>query len=206
MLAIFFQQSINDAGLQVMGIFLAIIGLAMFLDGLRVSVMPMAELMGEGLPQKLHVTLVLLVAGFMGILVTYAEPAIAALRPLATLVDPARAPYLYFVMNQQQELMVFAIGLGVGVAAIVGTLRFIMDWNLKPLIYLTLAPTIGCACYMQWGNPDLAPIVGMVRCVCSLNVTPPPLRSRLLAASALLPLTAPTPAPPLFYRLGTVVA
>lgn len=38
-LAIFFQQSINDAGLQVMGLVLAIIGLTMFLDGLRVSVM-----------------------------------------------------------------------------------------------------------------------------------------------------------------------
>jgi len=38
-LGIFFQQTINDAGLQVMGLFLAIIGLTMFLDGLRVAVM-----------------------------------------------------------------------------------------------------------------------------------------------------------------------
>ena len=38
-LAAFFQQSINQAGLQVMGLFLAIIGLTLFLDGLRVAIM-----------------------------------------------------------------------------------------------------------------------------------------------------------------------
>jgi hypothetical protein len=64
--------------------------------------MPLAEVVGEELPQKLHVSLVLLIAGFIGILVTYAEPAIASLRPLALLVDPIQAPYLYFVMNNQQ--------------------------------------------------------------------------------------------------------
>lgn len=39
MLAIFFQQGIQQAGLQVMGLFLAIIGLTLFLDGLRVAIM-----------------------------------------------------------------------------------------------------------------------------------------------------------------------
>lgn len=160
-LGIFFQMTIEQAGLQVMGLFLAIIGLTCFLDGLRVAVMPMAELVGQELPQRLHLVFVLLVAGCLGILVTYAEPAIAALRPLAELVDPLEAPYLYFLMNEQQELMVFAIGAGVGVAAIIGTLRFIRNWSLKPLIYITLAPTVGLACYMQWGNPNLAPLIGV---------------------------------------------
>jgi hypothetical protein len=43
-------------------------------------------------------------------------------------VDPGRAPYLYYAMNQQVEILVLCIGLGVGVAAVIGTLRFIMDW------------------------------------------------------------------------------
>ena len=34
-LGIFYQQTIVDPGLQVMGMFLAILGLTMFLDGLR---------------------------------------------------------------------------------------------------------------------------------------------------------------------------
>lgn len=42
----------------------------------------------------------------LGVLVTYAEPAIAAVRPLAALVDPQSAPYLYYILNQQQEITV----------------------------------------------------------------------------------------------------
>lgn len=178
-----------------------------------------------------------------------AEPAISALRPLASLVsdgggcsraaaatavatalapacnsparpppplsraqvDPADAPYLYYVLNQQQELLVLSIGLGVGVAAVIGTLRFIRDWwvgrprarvahralataapssrlsspasflpwpalapsplyfrPLKPLIYITLAPTIGVSCYMQWGER------GDGCCACGGGQTPGP--------------------------------
>ena len=160
-LGIFYSQTIVDAGLQVMGLFLAIIGLTLFLEGLRISIMPMAELIGQELPQKLHLIFVLFVAFILGILVTYAEPAISSLRPLADLIDPNDAPYLYFVMVYQQELLVLAIGLGVGVAAVIGTLRFIKDWSLKPLIYITLAPTVGLACYMQWGNTNLAPLIGL---------------------------------------------
>lgn len=161
MLGVFFQQTINDAGLQVMGMFLAMFGLTLFLDGLRVAIMPLAEVVGTQLPKRLHIFFVLLIAGMLGILVTYAEPAISSLRPLAKLVDPNAAPYLYFIMNDQQELLVFAIGAGVGVAAIIGTLRFMKNLPLVPLIFGSLAPTIGLACYMQWGNPDLGPVIGM---------------------------------------------
>ena len=45
---------------------------------------------------------------------------------------------------------VLAIGLGVGVAAVLGTLKFLYGWSLKPLIAATLLPTVGLACYMQW--------------------------------------------------------
>jgi hypothetical protein len=57
--------------------------------------------------------------------------------------------------------MVLAIGLGVGVAAVVGTLRFIRDWPLKPIIMIVLAPTILSSCWMMWGNPDLEPLIGV---------------------------------------------
>jgi hypothetical protein len=56
--------------------------------------MPMAMLVGTQLPKRLALPWVLLAAFFLGVLVTYAEPAIAALRPLAALVDPHSAPYL----------------------------------------------------------------------------------------------------------------
>jgi len=58
-------------------------------------------------------------------------------------------------------VLVISIGLGVGVAAVIGTLRFIHGWSLKPLIAGALLPTIGLACYMQWGHPPLAALLGL---------------------------------------------
>lgn len=43
----------------------------------------------------------------------------------------------------------------------VGVLRFLNDWSLKPLIAASLTPTIACACYMNWGHPELAPLIGL---------------------------------------------
>ena len=50
-------------------------------------VMPLGEMVGNRLPMKYPLPVVLTVAGCLGILVTYAEPAIASLAPLAQLVD-----------------------------------------------------------------------------------------------------------------------
>lgn len=193
MLAIFFRKTTSTPLLEAAGLISAVIGLVLFLEGLRVAIMPMAMLVGTQLPQRLKLPWVLLVAFCLGVLVTYAEPAIAAIRyalqlgavyfprtawlksllrfkaggihlnhrkrcalpscacrPLASLVDPHSAPYLYYMMNQQQEIMVLAIGIGVGVAAVIGTLKFLYGISLKPLIALCLLPTVGLACYMQW--------------------------------------------------------
>jgi hypothetical protein len=69
------------------------------------------------------------------------------------------APYLYLAINVKQELLVFVIGLGVGVAALLGTLRFVNGWSLKPLIYGSMVPCILLAMYMHW-------YVCMYTCVC----------------------------------------
>jgi hypothetical protein len=52
--------------------------------------------------------------------------------------------------DQQQELLVLAIGVGVGVASVVGTLKFLTGISIKPFIAGSLLPTVGLACYMQW--------------------------------------------------------
>ena len=52
------------------------------------------------------------------------------------------------------------VGAGVGLAAVIGTIRFVKGWSLKPLIYLALLPTIGLTIY-AWNNPDLRTILGL---------------------------------------------
>ena len=45
-------------------------------------------------------------------------------------------------------------------AAIIGTIRFVKGWSLKPLIYVALVPTIVLTIYV-WLNPDLKTIIGL---------------------------------------------
>ena len=40
------------------------------------------------------------------------------------------------------------VGAGVGLAAIIGTIRFVKGWSLKPMIYAAFAPTIILTAYV----------------------------------------------------------
>jgi len=160
-MGIFFGVTVESPVLVVFGLTMAILGLTVFIDALRVVVMPLSEQLGTELPKTLELPGVLCVTCFLGVLVTYAEPAITSLRPLARLVDPDVAPYLYCILMQKQELLVFCIGLGVGLAAMLGTLRFVRGWSLKPMISCSMVPCLMCACYMWWGDPELRPLLGL---------------------------------------------
>ncbi|EKX52334.1 hypothetical protein GUITHDRAFT_65557 [Guillardia theta CCMP2712] len=160
-MGIFFGKTVSSPGEVAIGMFFAILGLTLFVDSLRVVVMPLSEQLGTELPKSLPLPAVLASTCFLGILVTYAEPAITSLRPLARLVDPEVAPYLYCALMEKQELLVFCIGLGVGLAAMLGTLRFVRGWSLKPMIALLMGPTLLCAGYMWWGDKELRPLLGL---------------------------------------------
>ena len=160
-LKVYFNHTIPEPAKLAGGLLAAIFGLLLFMDGLRVCIMPLGDVLGHRLPQKFKVRYILVIAFALGVLVTYAEPAISSLRPLADLVDRCNTPYLYFILNDYKEYLVLTIGLGVGVAAVFGVLRFLRSWSLKPLIYAALSPTIACACYMKRGNPGLTPLIGL---------------------------------------------
>ena len=119
---------------------MAILGLTLFIDALRVVVMPLSEQLGTELPKTLSLSGVLCVTCFLGVLVTYAEPAITSLRPLARLVDAEVAPYLYCALMEKQELLVFVIGLGVGLAAMMGSLALTLSQSLA--LSFCLAPVL----------------------------------------------------------------
>ncbi len=57
-------------------------------------------------------------------------------------------------------MLVLVVGVGVGLAAVLGTLRFIYGWSLKPFIYLTLIPTVGLTAYFMT-DPELSKILGL---------------------------------------------
>ncbi len=71
-----------------------------------------------------------------------------------------RAPYLYALLNDWSDVLVLVVGASVGLAAVVGTLRFLYGWSLKPLIYMTLLPVIGLSLYVA-SDPELVKALGL---------------------------------------------
>jgi hypothetical protein len=127
------QRIIDDFWETVFGMICAVIGLTFFLFGLKGSIMPLAEKVGTLVNEKFSLPVVLFISFILGVLVTLAEPAVSSLRPLGREVDRFRAPYLYYMMNDGVEWLLVSIGIGVGIAAIVGTARFVYRWPFKPL-------------------------------------------------------------------------
>ncbi len=154
------RQPIAEAGTISLGLVAVIIGLAIFMEGLKTGLMPFGTIIGDTLPKKASMFVVLVIIAILGVGVTYAEPAIGALKAFGASVNPNDAPYLYEILNNRSETLVVMVGAGVGLAAVIGTIRFVKGWSLKPLIYLALAPTIALTIY-AWMNPDLRTILGL---------------------------------------------
>ena len=129
------------------GMLAVIIGLMIFMEGLKLGLMPFGETIGNTLPKKSPLGVVLFIAFLLGIGVTFAEPAIGALQAVGAIVNVEKAPYLYTLLNDWTDVLVLMVGAGVGLAAVLGTLRFLYGWSLKPMIYLALIPTLGMTMY-----------------------------------------------------------
>jgi len=157
---IILRQLVDDSLLVTAGLFAVIVGLMLFMEGLKLGLMPFGEIIGSNLPRKLSLPVVLLVTLLLGIGVTFAEPAIGALRAAGQNVSAERAPYLWAILNQWTGALVLVVGASVGLAAVIGTLRFLYGWSLKPLIYLALAPVLLLTVYMS-SDPELAKIIGL---------------------------------------------
>jgi len=154
------RQSITDASTISAGLFAVILGLMFFMEGIKQGLMPFGEIIGNTLPKKVSLSVVLLIAFLLGIGVTFAEPAIGALKAAGALVEVKKAPYLYAMLNQYSDALVLIVGIGVGFAAVLGTMRFIYGWSLKPYIYISLIPTIALTLYVMF-NKDLVSILGL---------------------------------------------
>ena len=116
------------------GIAVVILGLLFFMEGLRLGLMPLGETIGAILPRNAPLWGVLGFAFILGIGATFAEPAIAVLRMAGAGVQPDEAPLLYSLLNDFPNELVSVVGIGVGFAVMLGTLRFYYLWSLKTLI------------------------------------------------------------------------
>ena len=122
--------------------------------------MPFGTIIGNQLPRKSPLPLVLFITLLLGIGVTFAEPAIGALKAAGANVVVEQAPYLYALLNDWSGVLVLVIGASVGLAAALGTLRFLYGWSLKPLIYAALLPVLALTLFGAF-DPELQKILGL---------------------------------------------
>jgi len=142
------------------GLFAVIVGLMFFMEGLKLGLMPFGTVIGRTLPRNSSLPVVLLITLLLGVGVTFAEPAIGALKAVGKNVSVEQAPYLYALLNEWSDTLVLVVGASVGMAAVLGTLRFLYGWSLKPMIYLALVPVLGLT-LLAAVDPHLQTIVGL---------------------------------------------
>jgi hypothetical protein len=117
------------------GIGMVILGLALFLEGLFLGLMPLGERGGVQLPQRCSIFVIVAFGIFLGFASTLAEPAIAALRLAGVTVTPWETPLLYRLLETETDKLVTSVGAGVGVAVAFGIVRFYWGISIKPFIY-----------------------------------------------------------------------
>ncbi len=154
------RQNVLEHGVITAGLVAVILGLMIFMEGLKLGLMPFGEVIGNTLPKKSRLGVVLCVTFLLGIGVTFAEPAIGALQAVGSIVDVRQAPYLYALLNNWTGSLVLVVGGGVGLAAVLGTLRFLNGWSLKPMIYAAMIPTFGLTVFCMM-DPELNKILGL---------------------------------------------
>jgi hypothetical protein len=154
------RADVQEGELITFGMLAVMLGLMLFMDGVKYGLMPFSESIGFNLPNRSTPAVVLGFAFLLGGIATFAEPAIGALRAAGGGVDPLRAPWLHLLLTRYPDRLVLAVGIGVGLAVVVGMLRYFFGWRMKTLVIATLLP---CLALTTWAglDPKLAPIVGL---------------------------------------------
>lgn len=143
-----------------LGVGLVVLGLAVFLEGIFLGLMPLANRTGIRLPQKTNFIMIMLFGLILGVGATLAEPSIASLRLAGANVTPWEAPLLYRILETETDKLVMAIGGGVGIAVALGMARFCFGIGVKPFIYTLIPILLGLAAWFS-RDPNMAKILNL---------------------------------------------
>lgn len=151
---------IVHAGMIAAGLLVVAVGLMLFMEGLRLGLMPLGETIGSVLPKSSGLPLILLFAFLLGAGATFAEPAIAVLKAAGSGVQPEAAPLLYSLLNDFSGQLVMSVGAGVGIAVTLGVLRFFYAWPLKWLAIPIVVVLLTLSFFFSQ-EPLLADVLGL---------------------------------------------
>lgn len=158
--ALALRSSPDEAEMMALGICAVILGLMLFMEGVKNGLMPFAENIGFLMPQRSHVALLLGFGGLLGVAATFAEPAISALQAAGTSLDDPRAGALKALLGPSVDWLVLSVAVGVGLAVIVGLLRFMFGWQLKRLVLCVVPICLALTLYVA-GQEHLVAVLGL---------------------------------------------
>jgi hypothetical protein len=142
------------------GIALVVFGLAFFLEGLVLGLMPLGERVGVKLPTRVGIIVIAIFGLILGFGATLAEPAISALKTAGSTVTAWDSPLLYMLLGQYADKLVLSVGLGVGIAVSLGMFRFYYNLSIKPFI-LIIIPILMILSVFYSFNSNLGKIIGL---------------------------------------------
>ena len=162
---VFFQAivlgiPISNAASIAFGLSLVVVGLAFFMEGLVLGLMPLGEVIGLKLPQKSKLPLILSFSFVLGVGATFAEPAISVLKAAGSSVKAWEAPLLYLLLNKYSHILVYSVGVGVGAAVVFGMMRFMYQWSLKPFIYVLVGGVVALSA-VSYFDPNMLQLAGL---------------------------------------------
>ena len=149
-------NAVSTAG----GIALVVFGLAFFLEGLILGLMPVGERVGVKLPVKAGIVVISLFGLILGFGATLAEPAISALKTAGSTVTAWDSPLLFIMLGEYSQWLVLSVGIGVGVAVALGMCRFYFNWSIKPIIFIIIPLILVLSIYASF-NGNLSKIIGL---------------------------------------------
>jgi len=133
----------SDLLLFLLGSGMVVLGIALFLSGVKAGLLPVGEAIGSELPARGSLMLVVAGSFFFGFLTIVAEP---NLRVLADMLDAVSGP------GVPSDPLIFVIAVSVGFIVTVGVLRIIFGF---PLAYLFAAGYGAILLLAPFTSPEL---------------------------------------------------
>lgn len=130
------RQSLPQLGQILAGVFLVMLGLALFVQGLKLALFPLGEDMAHNFVRRGSLPWLLLFSFTLGFGTTVAEPALIAVAAEAAKVAAAAG----VIGSSSQEMTSYALGLrltvalSVGIALLIGVIRILKGWPVQWLI------------------------------------------------------------------------
>lgn len=130
------QQPIPDFADLLVGVLLVVVGLTLFVHGLKTGLFPIGESMARDFARKGSLSWLLLFAFCLGFGTTVAEPALIAVAAEAAQIaaDGGMINAGEVAMNEYAAGLRITVAVSVGFAIVIGVLRIIRGWPLTVLV------------------------------------------------------------------------